>query len=290
MRNDYPREKTSFLTWLLSALVASFVIQLVLSAWLNTTEFERLVTLSPAAFTGGKLWTLFSYSLRHGSILHLLGVGLPIFFIGRELIPQLGERRLSWLAAIAVVGSGLVWLGIHRDHGGELFGAAPILWCFFTLFACLWPDRKISFLIFFVIPISTRPKYIAWSLLGLDLAGLLFAELPGKSLQGLSIPHSAHSAHLAAMLVGWLGAQHFKQLNGLGRMPRAEVEPRRGIKHPKEAAAAIPAPPANLAPTREDLRAEVDRILDKINSHGFSALSPSEKRVLDEARDLLSRQ
>jgi hypothetical protein len=37
------------------------------------------------------------------------------------------------------------------------------------------------------------------------------------------------------------------------------------------------------------LRAEVDRILDKINSEGFGALTAEEKRLLDEARDLLSR-
>ena len=39
-----------------------------------------------------------------------------------------------------------------------------------------------------------------------------------------------------------------------------------------------------------DLRAEVDRILDKINSQGFGALTAEEKRMLDEAKDLLSRR
>jgi hypothetical protein len=41
-------------------------------------------------------------------------------------------------------------------------------------------------------------------------------------------------------------------------------------------------------PSRADLRAEVDRILDKINSEGFASLSADEKRRLDEARALLS--
>jgi hypothetical protein len=45
----------------------------------------------------------------------------------------------------------------------------------------------------------------------------------------------------------------------------------------------------NLSP-RADLRAEVDRILDKINSQGFGALTEEEKRRLDEAKDLLSRR
>jgi hypothetical protein len=39
-----------------------------------------------------------------------------------------------------------------------------------------------------------------------------------------------------------------------------------------------------------DLRLEVDRILDKINSEGFGALTDDEKRLLDEAKDLLSRR
>ena len=44
------------------------------------------------------------------------------------------------------------------------------------------------------------------------------------------------------------------------------------------------------AAVRETLRAEVDRVLDKINSQGFGALTEEEKRLLDEAKDLLSRQ
>jgi hypothetical protein len=37
------------------------------------------------------------------------------------------------------------------------------------------------------------------------------------------------------------------------------------------------------------LRADVDRILDKINSQGFGSLSDEEKRTLDEAKDMLSK-
>ena len=40
---------------------------------------------------------------------------------------------------------------------------------------------------------------------------------------------------------------------------------------------------------RENLRAEVDRILDKINSDGFGSLSAAERQILGDARDLLSK-
>jgi hypothetical protein len=56
----------------------------------------------------------------------------------------------------------------------------------------------------------------------------------------------------------------------------------------KRSAAPAPRFRVNLS-NRDDLRAEVDRILDKINSQGFGALTAEEKRLLDEARDLLSR-
>jgi hypothetical protein len=46
----------------------------------------------------------------------------------------------------------------------------------------------------------------------------------------------------------------------------------------------------NLGTGRADLKVEVDRILDKINSHGFQSLSAEEKRVLDEARAAMTRR
>ena len=74
---------------------------------------------------------------------------------------------------------------------------------------------------------------------------------------------------------------------------RADVELPRWIKRARRSAPTAQAVDITATPaqsSRPDIRAEVDRILDKINSHGFNALSPEEKRVLDEAKDLLSRQ
>ena len=45
----------------------------------------------------------------------------------------------------------------------------------------------------------------------------------------------------------------------------------------------------NVTPP-EDVRKEVDRILDKINRSGFGSLTDQEKKILDAARDLLNRR
>ena len=47
---------------------------------------------------------------------------------------------------------------------------------------------------------------------------------------------------------------------------------------------------ANLPPARPDIRVEVDRILDKINSHGLAALTADEKQILDEAKKAIPRR
>jgi len=70
---------------------------------------------------------------------------------------------------------------------------------------------------------------------------------------------------------------------------RASIELPRWMKRAPPGAAPRPAYRVNIG-SREDLRAEVDRILDKINSQGFGALTPDEKRLLDEAKDSLSRR
>lgn len=290
LRNEYPKERTSFLIWLLSATIAGFIVQQIFSIWLHNTEFQRIMGLSPGVLGRQNFWSLFTYPFLHRGILHLLAIALPVFFLGRELAPVLGEKRLAWLALIAVAAGGLVWVGIHFGRGGDLLGATPILWCFLTLYACLFPNKEISFLVFFVVPVTVRPKNVAWSLLAIDLAGFFLTELPGNSFHGLNLPHSAH---LAGMFVGWLGAQHFRRASALDEITRADAQGPRWMKRPKKTAsnlvAALPTPPPPPA-NREDIRAEVDRILDKINSEGFGSLNPEEKRVLDEARELLSRR
>jgi hypothetical protein len=76
------------------------------------------------------------------------------------------------------------------------------------------------------------------------------------------------------------------RVNPFGRAWGADIELPRWFRLRKKAAA--PRFQVNLT-NRTDLRAEVDRILDKINSEGFGALNEEEKRLLDEARDLLGR-
>ena len=289
LRGDYQTERTSFLLWLLSAVIAGFVVQNIFGLWFKSTAFEQLCALSASSPGQGALWTLVSYPLVHRNVLHLFLVMFGVFFLGRELLPIIGERRLAGLTATAVVGAALLWFAVNVGHDGNVMGASPILCCYLIVFACFYPNREISFLFFFLFPVTTRPKYLAWLAVGIDVLGFILSETPAGTLD-TGVPHSAH---LGAMAAGWLYFRyvHESDRNGFNRRVAVGLPP--WLKRSSKPPVTLPpahAPAPRLVPNdRAGLRAEVDRILDKINSHGFGALTVAEKRVLDEAKDLLSR-
>lgn len=281
MRDDYQRERTSFLIWLLSATVAGFVVQNIFTVFLNRPGFTDLVGVSANAIRSGYVWTLVTYPFFHAGILSLLVGVLSTFFLGKEIIIHLGERKMMWLTLAATVAGGLLWFATNFNRPGLLIGGTPIVLCYLILFACMFPNREISFLVFFVLPVRTRPKYIAWIALGISIFCLAFYEIPGGGY--------AHSANLGGMLVAWLYYRYVHEGSWFSGSS-VEVELPRWMKRNKKAAPTLPAVAAQQPSSREVLRAEVDRILDKINSHGFGALTPEEKRKLDDAKDMLSRR
>ncbi|ACB76772.1 Rhomboid family protein [Opitutus terrae PB90-1] len=290
MRDDYPRNRTTVLTWLISAIVAMFVLQHLLWRLFNAdTLLDQLLGLSVANLKAGRIWTLVTYSFLHSkaNFLHIIANLLGLYFVGRVLLPVLGSRRFLGLYAAAVGLGGALWLGTHWSAGtGTLIGASAGVLGLFMLFACLNPNQPMTFLLFFIVPVTLRPKYVAAGLLAFELLGFGFYEVMG-AVSPFGAP-LAHSAHLGGMLAGWVFFRTFHASRGWFRPSRPDVElPRWMQKTPK----AAPPPVYQVDVTkREDLRAEVDRILDKINSHGFGALTEEEKRLLDEARDLLSRR
>lgn len=267
-------------------MVAGFVMQNIFGRWLGSNGFSALFALSTGGLRQGYAWTLVTYPLLHAGILHLLFNGLGLFLLGRELLPLLGSKRFLTLFLSAAVSGALLWLGTHYFlGGGGLVGASASVMALFILFACFYPDREITFLVFLVLPVTIKPKYLAWILVGVDLIGFLFSEIPGGGFDtGI-----AYSAHLGGMLAGWVYFKYFHANNGWDRA--AGIELPAWLRRRKQGQAPAPEFKVNVggSGSSSQLRAEVDRILDKINSQGFGALTAEEKRILDEAKDLLNR-
>jgi len=289
MRDSYDRPRTSILTWLISLLAAVFIIQSVLARLPGIrTGLEAELGLSALSLQSGHLWTLLTYGFLHdtGNLLQVLGYLVAIYFVGREVLPILGTRRFVGFYLSALVVGGLAFTGVHWRHPELLIGASAAVSALIILYACFYPNREITLLLLFVLPVNVKPKYVAYVLLGLDLFGFVFYELLGYA----SPLGAAHSAHLGGMLAGWVYFRYLHDSEWSLGQARAEVALPRWLKQ-RSAAKSAPAPTftVNLG-DRGHLRAEVDRILDKINSHGFGSLSVAEKKKLDEARDLIGRR
>lgn len=300
MRGDFGRNSSSVLTWFLGILVGVFILQNIASLWFGSRAFIEYGALSGTGLKQGHIWTIFSHTLLHGGIGHLLINGLGLFFFGRELESTLGSSRFLRLLLASALGGGLVWLGIHFQRPGTVIGASGILMGLLAVYACLYPRRPIQLLLFFVLPVRVQPIWLVLVLGGIDLLGLLFRELPGQgSLYGV-----AHSAHLGGLAAGWLFYQVVLARGSTWSPESAPaIEPpswlRRRDTRPAPsytvneggATSAAPIRPAGApatATSRDALRADVDRILDKINQHGFGSLTADEKRVLDQARQHLN--
>ena len=290
MQSDYPRNPTNAVTWLISALVAGFVLQFVFLRWFSLGDtLENAFALSIPNIQAGRIWTVLTYGFLHSTdnLLHLVGNVLLVYFVGRVLEPMLGSRRFLMLFAGCLATGAALWIGTHWQSGGTpAIGATAGVLGLFTVFACFYPNQPITFLLFFVVPVTIRPKYAAIGLLAAELMGFVFYEvMRAASPFGSGI---AFSAHVGGMLAGWIYFRYLHEANWRLSSGRNDIElPRWLRKKPK---IAPPAPVQVDITSREDLRAEVDRILDKINSHGFNALTADEKRLLDDARDLLSRR
>jgi hypothetical protein len=139
-------------------------------------------------------------------------------------------------------------------------------------FATLFPDREITLLVFFILPVRLRAKYMALIAVAFDVVPLL-----QKTGGGV-----AHLAHIGGAAFGYL---YIKQL-GYGTTPRwllwlqdiiARLKPR-------------PRPTPRNMTSEEFIRQEIDPILDKIAREGMQSLTRRERKILESARDLMQKR
>lgn len=295
MRDDESAGRTSVLTWLLCAITAGFLLQNVVTLLLGMGPLmQELFGLSlpslhqgshPFLAIAGSAARLVTYAFVYDlrlSILGVLCIGITLYFLGREVLPIVGAKRFLGLFFAFQIAGGIGWSAVHWTHPSLLLGAAPAVAGLLAIFALYAPDRDMTIFLLFV-PVTVKPKHVAWVVIAIDLFCCVFYEVLGNT-PPISL---APSAHLGAMAFGWIYWK-FLHERSWGAKHRSAIELPKWIKRAPPGSPKPPVFQVNLN-SREHLKAEVDRILDKINSQGFGALTAEEKRRLDEAKDLLSR-
>ncbi len=300
--------KTSMVTRLLIITIAiAVVVQLVAIAFPATHAYSGVpiwdfinnqLALSGSNFKELKIWTLLSYGFFHapqtGSMffipiphIHLVINMLMLFILGRHVEQVLGSKRFLALYLGGIVAGGVLYAVLHFNGNGVAIGASAAVSALFGFFALINPNAQ---MILIPIPIPIRVKWLLYGYLAITLFGLA-----NEISQNAAYDRIAHSAHLGGLLFGLAFHRYVYQNNAIPFLNPNTVNSRRTT---------TAEPPAwfkrrakqsqNLGysvnrSSREELQAEVDRILDKINSKGFGSLSDAEKETLDRAKEILNK-
>jgi membrane associated rhomboid family serine protease len=302
---DYMRQAPGPTRWsatvaLIVILVIVFILQITVLSPLFTDTY---LALSLEGVHRGFVWQLLTFQFMHAGWIHLLLNCWAIYVFGRELEWVLGKARfLSLYFSSGVAGGLLQMLGswLWPSHlGGAVVGASAGAFGLVAAFTALDPERQLTMLLYFILPVRMRARTLL--LLCLALTGL-----------GIAFPHSffgggvAHAAHLGGMIagvswvkLGWhrdyvrlpweglLARWHQWRSSQTGRR-RRELVKAASVKIPRWPGT-LPDKPADL-PSEEFISREVDPILDKISAHGIQSLTERERRILEAARNKMAKR
>lgn len=225
--------------------------------------------LTPAFFFSHvALWQLVTYMFLHGGLWHLLINMLILYMFGVELEGHWGTKQFLKYYFLCGIGAGVFHLLISLGSPIPVVGASGAIYGLLAAFGLLFPNRILTLLLFFFLPIQIMAKYLVMIFVGISLFYGFFGGESGV----------AHFAHLGGMLVGFLYLKLDWRLAAMGKwLRRHSVNRRLRIERADR--------------QRENqLRERVDAILDKINEVGYDNLSEEEKRILNQAsRNLRSR-
>ena len=272
---------------LLVVNVVAFILQNILYRF-SSFPVDGWFALSGGGLRHGFVWQLLTYQFMHGGLLHLLLNCWAIYVFGREVEETLGLKSfLTLYFTSGVIG------GLFQGLAGVLLGgafAAPVVGAsagafgLVAAFATLYPERPLMLLLFFIIPVSMRAKFL-----------LLFSAL--LTVFGLVFPmdNIAHAAHLGGMLTGLVFVRY--AIHWRWHWPRLQQPHRQPVRPLVHAQRRTSAPWSQKQesvdedlPTDEFLSKAVDPILDKISAHGIQSLTERERRILETAREKIVRR
>lgn len=276
---------------LMGVIAACFVVQSLAvvhgghGGWIN-----RNLALSLDGLGRGYFWQLLTFQFLHGGLLHLMVNLIVLFFFGRALEEHLGRRRFLRLYLGSGVLGGLLQMlfaaVIPTHFGGGVVGASAGVFGLVAAFAALFPDRTLTLLVFFVLPVSMRARTLLWLSIGLAVFGIV---VPGDGI--------AHAAHLGGIIGGWGYIRWFVAGTGMrmgwGRGGSSVRRPRvlaRTASSDRARWRRADAATNDDLPPEEFMSREVDPILDKISAHGFQSLTEREREILEKARAKITRR
>lgn len=217
--------------------------------WLYDSVLALRPTLWVDWFPLVPVWQIGTYGFLHGmgSLGHLLGNLLGLYFFGTMLEEMIGTRRFAFLYGAAIVlGAVVTLLWSALASPVAVIGASGGVLAVVVATAVLRPNQMVIVLF---IPLTL--KWVAAIFVGMDAFMFLSGSPDGV----------AHQVHLAGAAYGFLAARQ----GWLWRDPLAGLERRR----------------EEAAERREVADAErLDQLLKRIHDEGMNSLSRRDREFL----------
>jgi len=267
---DYSRESTEPPNYVNVPRFSSIIWLMIICVVFSVIEYEpKLKFLTDISFDGifrqGHIWAVLFAPFTPDFFWGTLGHCLLLFFIGRRLVETDGFKEFFWLYfASAIVGMILFWgvqfifprleMNVKSFVDASNFSACGI----FTVFAIRYSKEKVY--LYFVLPIQIRLLLILLILfifVKMASTHIYFAEYFAL-LGSIGFGYLIASKHLRVTFLG----SRFKTMFGSITLPFS------GGKHSLKKM------------TEDEIKAEIDRLLDKITANGPGSLTTKERDFL----------
>jgi len=248
---------------LMGVNIAAFMAQLFLDAYQPGFVREYL-GLSHRGVSAAYGWQFFTAIFLHEGPWHLIGNTLVLYLLGRDVESIIGQRQFLLLYLAGAVTGELGHLFL-MPATSVLFVASGGVIAVLVAYATILPELELTSMVFLVLPVRLKAKYLAYGAFALALWGVTLDRNGAV----------AHSAYLGGAVAGWI----YAHLLGFGRASILQ----RALRQRRAAADRLRAMTPN-----QFIAEQVDPILDKISREGLQSLTRSERRTLAQAQEKIA--
>jgi membrane associated rhomboid family serine protease len=208
----------------------------------------------------------------HGSFFHLFFNMFSLWMFGVDVELELGSTRFLKYYLFTGFSGGVLQVLLNWGDPTPVIGASAAVYGVLIAFSLLFPNRIVTLLLFFILPIQMKARTLAFIFVGISL-------LMGVQSTWTGTPDSvAHFAHLGGAVAGFLilrGSFYFQHTReSVSRLHQQHLLKKQKQKQDKIF----------------EVRRRIDEILDRINEVGYPNISSEEKVYLKKAGEFLSKE
>jgi membrane associated rhomboid family serine protease len=225
-------------------------------------------------------WTVFTYMIAHKDFLHILLNMLMLFWFGQLFLRYFSSKNLGSIymlgglagAALYALTFNTIPYYIDMNHPPMIGASASVMAIIFAA-AFYKPDAEVSLFMLFRIKVV----YIVILMFIID-----FISLDSNTNSG------GHVAHIGGAIIGYIFARQYlkgkditrcinKIIDSVVNLTKSSGKKKMKVKYKKREA------DYDFNQRKHNDTEEIDRILDKIKSSGYSSLNTEEKKRLFDA-------